>query len=117
MCELNTLPSRKIRLTALNDTAAYRCSGIIDSGVLDQSMTLPLKTPDARRFWANNGYGSRRRSNVASAVTSSTRLSTADLPHRRPVSYPARNTVKLTVLRMRQPTNMGRTDEHNAAAD
>src|SRR5262245_24232931 len=97
MCELNTLPSRKTRLTASKDTAAYRCSGIIDSGVLDQSITLPSKTPDSRRFCANSGYGSRRRSNVSSTVTSCTGLSTADLQHRRTDMHPAIDTVELTV--------------------
>src|SRR5262245_18623128 len=62
-----------------------------------QSITLPLKPPDSRRFCADSGYGSRRRSNVSSAVTSCTGLSTADLQHRRTDRHPATGTVTLTV--------------------
>src|SRR3954451_7547713 len=97
MWELNTLPSRNTRFTASNDTAAYWCCGNIDSGVLDQSMTLPLKTPDTRRFWAMSGDGSRRASNVSSDVTSCTGLPAADLQHRRTGRHPAIGTVNLTV--------------------
>src|SRR5690349_18079864 len=102
MWELNTLLSRKTLLTASKDSAAYNCSGIIDSGVLDQSITLPLNTPGPRRFSAENGYGSSSRLIVSSAVRSCTGLSTADLPRHRTNRRPADNTVKLTVLRSRR---------------